>query len=188
VACGTVAISSRKNVPPSASSKRPRRRFSAPVNDPFSCPNSSESSRLSERAPQFTRTKGAILPLRPRVDRARHELFPRAGLAVNHDRRVARGHPPNPLKDTLHRRRLSDHLTLARLAPFAQVRVLHPQNEVLPLQPFSLRSLAYDAVHLHTELLRRKRLRNEIDGPQLHRLDHTLDRPVCRDHHHICRR
>ena len=41
-------------VPPSASSKRPRRRSAAPVNAPFSCPNSSLSSSVSGSAAQLT--------------------------------------------------------------------------------------------------------------------------------------
>src|SRR5882672_3347304 len=42
---GASPISSRKMVPWLASSKRPIRWATAPVNDPFSCPNSSLSSR-----------------------------------------------------------------------------------------------------------------------------------------------
>ena len=47
-------ISSRKSVPPSASSNRPSRRSAAPVNAPFSWPNSSLSSSVSGSAPQLT--------------------------------------------------------------------------------------------------------------------------------------
>ncbi len=50
-------ISSRKSVPPCASSKRPRRAASAPVKAPFSWPKSSLSIRPSGRAAQFTLTK-----------------------------------------------------------------------------------------------------------------------------------
>src|SRR5437667_2454189 len=50
--------SSRKIVPPSASSKRPSRRSAAPVNAPFSWPNSSLSSSVSGSAAQFTATNG----------------------------------------------------------------------------------------------------------------------------------
>ena len=53
---GRSPISSRKSVPPSASSKRPWRRLTAPVNAPFSCPKSSLSIRLGGSAAQFTRT------------------------------------------------------------------------------------------------------------------------------------
>jgi hypothetical protein len=54
------AISSRKIVPPSASSKRPMRVLLAPVNAPFSWPNSSLSSRVSGIAAQFTLIIGPV--------------------------------------------------------------------------------------------------------------------------------
>ena len=50
------AISSRKIVPPSASSTRPGFCFSAPVKAPFSWPNSSLSSSVSGMAAQLMRT------------------------------------------------------------------------------------------------------------------------------------
>jgi len=50
------AISSRKMVPPSASSTRPGFCFRAPVNAPFSWPNNSLSSRVSGMAAQLMRT------------------------------------------------------------------------------------------------------------------------------------
>ena len=49
-------ISSNRMVPPSASSKRPRRRDTAPVNAPRSWPNSSLSNSVSVSAAQCTRT------------------------------------------------------------------------------------------------------------------------------------
>ena len=61
VACngmGIDAISSRKRVPRSASSKRPSRRRWAPVKDPFSWPKSSLSMSVSGMAAQLTATKG----------------------------------------------------------------------------------------------------------------------------------
>ena len=51
-------ISSRKIVPPSASSKRPCRIATAPVNAPFSWPNSSLSTSVGGSAAQLTRTSG----------------------------------------------------------------------------------------------------------------------------------
>ena len=45
-------------VPPSANSKRPVRRSSAPVNAPLTCPKSSLSTRPAEMALQFTFTRG----------------------------------------------------------------------------------------------------------------------------------
>ena len=50
-------ISSRNSVPPSASSKSPALSPVDPVNDPATCPNSSDSRRLAGRAAQFTVSK-----------------------------------------------------------------------------------------------------------------------------------
>src|SRR2546427_12727543 len=58
VSRGSSPISSRKIVPPSASSKRPTRRSRAPVKAPFTCPNNSLSTRPAEIALQFTFTSG----------------------------------------------------------------------------------------------------------------------------------
>ena len=51
-------ISSKKMVPPSASSNLPFLRFSAPVYAPFSLPKSSLSIRFSLKAAQLTETNG----------------------------------------------------------------------------------------------------------------------------------
>ena len=61
---GSSPISSRKMVPPFASSNRPSRRRVAPVNAPFSWPKSSEEISDGARAAQFTLTKGALRPTR----------------------------------------------------------------------------------------------------------------------------
>src|SRR5213592_3162547 len=55
---GRSPISSRKTVPPLASSKRPRRIWLAPVNAPFSCPKSSSSIRDSGKAQAENATNG----------------------------------------------------------------------------------------------------------------------------------
>ena len=54
----TFPISSRKIVPPLASSKRPNLRRSAPVKAPFSCPNSSDSASVSGIAAQLNLMNG----------------------------------------------------------------------------------------------------------------------------------
>ena len=51
-------ISSRNTVPPSATSNLPFLRYCAPVNAPFSWPNSSLSSSVSVSAPQWMVTIG----------------------------------------------------------------------------------------------------------------------------------
>ena len=53
-------ISSRKNVPPSATSNRPFWSLTAPVNAPRTWPNSALSSRLSLNAEQFCTTNGFL--------------------------------------------------------------------------------------------------------------------------------
>ena len=54
-----LAISSRNSVPPSATSKRPRRSVRASVKAPRSWPKSSLSTRVSETPPVLTETKAA---------------------------------------------------------------------------------------------------------------------------------
>ena len=64
---GTVsATSSRKTVPSSACSKSPRFCWRASVNAPRSCPNSSDSSRVSGRAEQVMFMKGRAARLPPK--------------------------------------------------------------------------------------------------------------------------
>ncbi len=51
-------ISSRNSVPPSASSNFPNCWRTAPVNDPFSCPNSADSTSSEGMAARFTGMNG----------------------------------------------------------------------------------------------------------------------------------
>ena len=53
-------ISSSSSVPPLASSNLPIRRATAPVNAPFSWPNSSDSKRCSGIAAQLIETNGRL--------------------------------------------------------------------------------------------------------------------------------
>ena len=57
---GRSATSSRKSVPPAATSKRPARSRTAPVKAPRTCPNSSLSSSSPGSAPQLTATNGPL--------------------------------------------------------------------------------------------------------------------------------
>ena len=59
---GRLPISSRNNVPPAASSQTPNLLLSAPVNAPFSCPNSSDAASSFDSRPQSTAMNG--LPAR----------------------------------------------------------------------------------------------------------------------------
>ena len=58
VVIGMSPTSSRKTVPPLADSSRPALADCAPVNEPFSCPNSSLSSSVSVSAAQLSRKNG----------------------------------------------------------------------------------------------------------------------------------
>ncbi len=55
---GISPISSRKKLPPRAAANRPCLSRTAPVNEPFTCPNSSLSSRFSGSAPQLIERNG----------------------------------------------------------------------------------------------------------------------------------
>ena len=73
-------ISSRKIVPPDASSNFPLRCCAAPVNAPRSYPNNSDSIKFSGSAAQFTATN-ASAPRRPLVNFLRQQILARPALA-----------------------------------------------------------------------------------------------------------
>ena len=77
--------SSRNSVPPLATSKSPLWSRSAPVNAPLRWPNSSLSTRFSDRAPQLTGTNGMSAALALLAERAGGQLLAGAGLAEDHD-------------------------------------------------------------------------------------------------------
>ena len=89
---GMSPISSRNSVPWSASSKRPIFCAIAPVNAPFSWPNSSLSSSPVGMAAQFTFTNGCWLRAAALVNGARHQFLARARLAQHQHGRIARRH------------------------------------------------------------------------------------------------
>ena len=89
---GISPISSRKSVPPSASSNRPSRRSAAPVKAPFSWPNNSLSSSVSGSAPTFTAMNGLLRRGLRSAHRARDELLARAALALDEHRARHRRH------------------------------------------------------------------------------------------------
>ena len=102
-------ISSRNSVPPSAASNLPSRRATAPVNAPFSWPNSSLSTSSRENAAQLTRRTG-----RWRagcgVDRARDQFLAGARLAAHQHRHIGRRNLVDSLEDAHHRARPPDHV------------------------------------------------------------------------------
>jgi hypothetical protein len=97
VVTGISPISSRKIVPPSASSNRPRRAAIAPVKAPFSWPKISLLVAEDLRFEQGFRKRrhvhgdeGLVTPWRERVDSPGYELFARPGLARNENRGLHR--------------------------------------------------------------------------------------------------
>ena len=74
-------ISSSSSVPPVASSNLPMRRAIAPVNAPFSWPNSSDSSRFSGDRRAVDRDERLARAVRAGVDVARQHLLAGAGFA-----------------------------------------------------------------------------------------------------------
>ena len=86
-----VPISSRKSVPPWASSNRPGREATAPVKAPFSCPKSSASASDSGSAEALTATNARSRRGLAAWIGLRDELLARSALAEDQDRRVAAG-------------------------------------------------------------------------------------------------
>ena len=94
---GSSPISSRKTVPPSATSSLPFLVAIAPVKAPFSCPNNSLSSSASGMAAQLMATNG--LPARGAVvmDGARYQFLAGTAFPANKNGGIAAGHPGDEL-------------------------------------------------------------------------------------------
>src|SRR5262247_229686 len=120
---GKSPTSSKNIVPPSANSNRPTCRPVAPVNAPFSCPNSSLSINSPGNAEQFTFTNGCSL----------HPLFPRPRLSQYQNRHVRLSHlihlaknfldtltPTDQIPITVHAGDLSAQIHVLRLQAFLQ--------------------------------------------------------------------
>ena len=129
-------ISSRKSVPPSASSMRPTRLNRAPVNAPFSWPKSSLSNSPSLSAAQLTFTKRLLRPQAVVMDGRRHEFLAGARFAADEHRRAGRGDLVDPQVDLAHAVRVADDVLRAEslLEGVAEPQVLRLQH--LPLRFF----------------------------------------------------
>ena len=158
-------------MPPSASSNLPRRRASAPVNAPFSWPNSSDSISSSGIAAQLTSTNGRSRRMERQVDRARHQLLAAAVLAVDQHAAVGRRGGGDLLAQRPDRRALADDL-----GALIETRA---QGRVLALEPRVLEG----AADRDQDLLEGERLLDEVVGAQARGLDRRLDRAVAGDHH-----
>ena len=160
-------------MPPSAASKLPLRRLTAPVNAPRSWPNSSDSSSVSGSAAHDTGTNGPFRVLSAWIARASTSLpVPLSPRIRTVEARLRRG--ARELQRLLHRRaRAGDVVELEPLAErLAQHRVL--AHHLL---------LRHDLLHQQAQLLRVERLDDVVVGAELHRLDRRLDGGERRDHH-----
>ena len=155
-------------MPPSACSNRPMRCLSALVNAPFSCPNSSDSSRFSWSAAQLTFTNARLARSRVVVNRAGDELLARARFAADENRRVA---ARDLLDDGQH---LLQRAARAHDAvEVVDVLLLVAQVIDLVLEVTQLDRL----LDLELHLLDFERLLHEVERADLHRLDRRVDRP-----------
>ena len=127
---GSSPISSRKSVPPSASSNRPGLLSVAPVNAPRTWPNSSLSNSVSTTAEQLTVTKRRSRRGPDLMQRARDELLAGAGLAGDERGAHVRRQPANHAEQLLHHRAAADHA--AELEPLGDV-ALDRQHAAPPL-------------------------------------------------------
>ena len=100
---GTLAISSRNSVLPSASSKRPTRSALASVNEPLRCPNSSDSNTPSAMPPALTVTIGRLARGRHGVQRLCDQALAASVLTGDQDVGVRRADPRDHLQHRPHR-------------------------------------------------------------------------------------
>ena len=102
-------ISSSSTVPFCASSKHPARRSTAPVNAPFSWPNSSLSISVSGMAAQLMATKRSGAARAESVDRARGQLLAGSAFAGDQHRGAAGRDLLDQRENLPHLRRRADH-------------------------------------------------------------------------------
>ncbi len=107
---GSSPISSRKIVPPSATSKRPNFRLSAPVKAPFSYPNSSLSIEAGRQGRTVHLDQRAIPAGTVLVNRPGHQFLAGARLAQDQDVGVGVGHLLDLLQGEPQRRTLANQL------------------------------------------------------------------------------
>ena len=100
--------SSRKMEPPSAISKRPLRIATAPVNEPFSWPNSSLSTMFSGSAAQLNLMNGPSAVEAVIVEGVGDKLLADAAFAEDQHGRLRARHLVDELVDLLHRLGIAD--------------------------------------------------------------------------------
>ena len=146
-------------------------RCTAPVNAPFSWPNSSDSISSGGTAAQFSVTNGPSAARTFLVQRARRQLLAGPGFAVDADAGLAGG-------DALH---LGHHAAHGVAGPDdLMLADALAQLAVLVLQPLQLKRV----LHRQQKLVRRDRLLQKIDRTQARRPHRHLDVRLSGHHHH----
>src|SRR4051812_40924866 len=166
VESGISPISSRKSVPPSASSNRPSLRPTAPVKDPRSWPNSSDSRSVSLSAAQLT-----LMKAWSRLGDSSCSACAMSSLPVPDSPRMrtvalGRSRLLHQLENGLQFRRFADHPVQAE-----------PLVDALSQRPrVALQTALLDGFgEKDEERLDRDRLGQVVLGARLHRLDRRLD-------------
>ena len=163
--------SSRKMVPRSACSNLPICFSVAPVNEPFSWPNSSDSISSSGNRGAVDLDEPVAAPQAVAMDRPRHQFLADAALAGEQHRRVRRRGALDRVPDLAQRRALAHHLVPDFRRP--------PQRPVLVRQPRALERVP----DRDQQLFARRRLLDEVERAGLGRLDGSADGAVARDDH-----
>ncbi len=164
-ASGMSPISSRKSVPLSALTKRPRWSAMAPVNEPLVWPKSSLSRSVSGMAPQLIATNGWFGPRAGAVDRAREELLAGAALALDQHARVAGGHALRAREHVLHERGAGHDLLAPGLPRAGAPLVPAVQGEgARDLRQQLVRVVGLGEVAEHAALHRRHRVGDRAVG------------------------
>ncbi len=157
-------------MPPSACSKRPARLAEAPVNAPFSWPNSSLSISSRGNRRHVDGDEGAVAALAEIVQRLGHQLLAGAGFAGDQHGEVGAGEPGDDPVDLLHRRRPADdrQLLLVQRLPRVAHRLAAPALE--------------RALHGSDQAGDVERLRQILEGAALGRPDRGQQRVVGAHH------
>ena len=168
---GMSPISSRKTVPPFAASNFPFFAWWAPVNAPFSWPNSSTLQQVLGQRHAVDHDKRLVPPRTPLVDRVGEDLLAGAALAEEQHGGIRAGRPLRRLDGRPDQRALSED-------------VRGPGRQRVAEEPIGIEELSplQGAAHRNLQILRIEGLQNEINRPLLHGLDGGVDGSVRGDH------
>ena len=146
---------------------------SAPVNAPFSWPNNSLSSSVSGMAAQLMARNGRVGPLAVLIDRPGDQLLAGAALAADQHGDVLRRHPADRLVHLLHGRTAADQHVGRSPATGSSSGITAGTR--------MRRLISKARADEFAQLLQLQRLEEVVEGPELHRLDGCVRRPVAGD-------